>query len=258
MNKIITNWEVEQPLADFQHFKGDLCFDLFLPKFDERFLNEIKLKNINILSELGIDDSIFNNILDIYTKEFLLKNSNYTPNNKFELPCIISLNFFNMLFKSVQNLENRKYFKDNIKYIYSKLNTYTLYSKLAGNIIMAKESKYEDLCKNINFDLFVVLSPHENYWIPSSTKLLLDEDYSVIYTNKSGISTKFNILMKADTIDNAFKDYISFSFFNTGNTNTVIYSNMNITQGMLVKNLIDSENTAERDKNGFGSGYIKQ
>lgn len=258
MNKIITDWEIEQPLANFHHYKGDLCFDLFLPKFNERFLNEIKLKNINILEGLDIDDSVFNKILDIYTKEFLLKNSNYTPNNEFELPCIISLNIFNMLFKSVQNLDNRKYFKDNIKYIYSNSPSYALYTKLASNIIIAKESKYAELCKNIDFDLFVVLSSHENYMIPSSTKLLLDEDYSVVYTNKSGISTKFNILMKADTIDNGFKDYISFSLFNTGNSDTVIYSNMNITQGMLVKNLIDSENTEERGKNGFGSGYIKQ
>lgn len=109
----------------------------------------------------------------------------------------------------------------------------------------------------------IVLLPHQNILLPSGIKVKLPNNYFLNAFNKSGISSKKQLIKLAETVDEDYQGEIHLSIINISDKEQVIYENEKILQFILLPTIytdiiekpIDelySEKT-ERGTGGFGS-----
>jgi len=76
----------------------------------------------------------------------------------------------------------------------------------------------------------VTLQPNESVLIPSGIKVCVPEGHALIAFNKSGVSTKRNIIKGAEVIDEPYQGQIHIHLFNIGKEPQVINAGDKIIQ----------------------------
>lgn len=109
------------------------------------------------------------------------------------------------------------------------------------------------------------LKPGESVLIPSGIKTYFTPEYALIAFNKSGIASKYSILVGAEVIDQDYQGEIHFDLKNVGNKDIKLHPGDKITQLILVKIGLDEPQYVEteeelynntktqRGEGGFGS-----
>jgi len=92
------------------------------------------------------------------------------------------------------------------------------------------------------------LSPQQGVLIPSGIKVILPNDKGLDATNKSGIASKFNLLIGAELIDSDYLGEIFLNLINVGNTPVVINENQKLVQFIIVNNYNTILQEVEQDK----------
>lgn len=106
--------------------------------------------------------------------------------------------------------------------------------------------------------------------IPARVKVEIPIGYALIFHNKSGVASKKNLYVGADTIDHGYKGEVHINLINNGNDAVAIGPGDKIIQGILIpvvlaqtievdeSNLYEDIHVAgERGAGGFGSTGTK-
>jgi len=110
------------------------------------------------------------------------------------------------------------------------------------------------------------LKHSESCNIPSGIKFKIPKDHCMIAFNKSGIASKYSLLMGACVIDENYTGEVHINLINTGLKDVYIYSEQKIIQLILIKQnyltleevkneteIFDESDFKERGEKGFGS-----
>ena len=120
----------------------------------------------------------------------------------------------------------------------------------------------EDL---IQGGLYIHIQPNGNALIPSGIKVEVPKGYALVMFNKSGVASKFGLLVGACVIDEDYQGEVHLDLHNTSAREVVIRPGMKIAQGLLLKlhedfSLVEAEEgelwhgeVTERGTGGFGS-----
>lgn len=123
--------------------------------------------------------------------------------------------------------------------------------------------------KNINWGgdpKSIIVPPGENVTIPSGIKVEIPYGYMGLFMNKSGIASKKDAIIGAQTIDTFYSGEVHIDLHNVGNEDLVIEEGMKLAQMALVPvlncDLINVEEDelygwmkqdSHRGEGGFGS-----
>lgn len=120
-----------------------------------------------------------------------------------------------------------------------------------------------------NYTLRIIIPAGEQINIPSGIKVnILDKNTYLEANNKSGIASKYHLVVGASVVDADYQGEVHLNLINTGNTNIEIFSGMKIVQFIhkyyihtdLEEISIDeynSLNASDRGSGGFSSSGIK-
>jgi dUTP pyrophosphatase len=108
------------------------------------------------------------------------------------------------------------------------------------------------------------IQPQQRVLIPSGIKVLLPENFALIFFNKSGIAAKLGLDCGSCVVDYGYKGEVHLSVINTSNATVQIEPGMKILQGILLpmtyaklvchdteKDLYD-KHESDRGETGFG------
>jgi len=110
----------------------------------------------------------------------------------------------------------------------------------------------------------IVLEPGEGALIPTGIKMIIEPGYDLVFENKSGIATKFNLVIGAKVVDSSYRWEVHIHVINCSNIDQIITLGQKLAQGIIRKvelweiETIDEgefrefDNT-ERGEGGFGS-----
>lgn len=80
----------------------------------------------------------------------------------------------------------------------------------------------------------IIVPPGENATIPSGIKVEIPYGYMGLFMNKSGVASKNDVLVGAQTIDIFYSGEVHIDLHNVGNSNFIISENMKLAQMALV------------------------
>lgn len=123
--------------------------------------------------------------------------------------------------------------------------------------------------ENPNYTLRIVVPAGEQINIPSGIKVnILDKTTYLEANNKSGIASKYHLVVGASVVDADYQGEVHLNLLNVGNTDVELVSGMKIVQ-FIHKHYIDTDweeisndtynnlETSSRGEGGFGSSGIK-
>ena len=85
--------------------------------------------------------------------------------------------------------------------------------------------------ENPNYTLRIIIPAGEQINIPSGIKVnILDKNTYLEANNKSGIASKYHLVVGASVVDADYQGEVHLNLINTGNTNIEIFSGMKIVQ----------------------------
>ena len=123
--------------------------------------------------------------------------------------------------------------------------------------------------ENPNYTLKIIIPAGEQINIPSGIKVnILDKNTYLEANNKSGIASKYHLVVGASVVDADYQGEVHLNLINTGNTDIEIFSGMKIVQFIhkyyihtdLEEISVDEYNSlkvSDRGDGGFSSSGIK-
>ena len=123
--------------------------------------------------------------------------------------------------------------------------------------------------ENPNYTLRIIIPAGEQINIPSGIKVnILDKNTYLEANNKSGIATKYHLVVGASVVDADYQGEVHLNLINTGNTDIEVFSGMKIIQFIhkyyihtdLEEISVDEYNSlkaSDRGDGGFSSSGIK-
>lgn len=103
---------------------------------------------------------------------------------------------------------------------------------------------------------YFILSPHSRVLIPSGIKSRMAKSgRALIATNKSGIASKYGLVVGSTTVDFAYSGEIHLSVINTSTSNVRIYEDMKIIQ-FIETPVITNEIEIFENIDNFYEGFI--
>ena len=85
--------------------------------------------------------------------------------------------------------------------------------------------------KNTNYTLRIIIPAGEQINIPSGIKVnILDKNTYLEANNKSGIASKYHLVVGASVVDADYQGEVHLNLINTGNTDIEVFSGMKIVQ----------------------------
>ena len=123
--------------------------------------------------------------------------------------------------------------------------------------------------ENPNYTLRIIIPAGEQINIPSGIKVnILDKNTYLEANNKSGIASKYHLVVGACVVDADYQGEVHLNLINTGNTDIEVFSGMKIVQ-FIHKYYIDTDweeistdeynrlDKTSRSDGGFSSSGIK-
>lgn len=80
----------------------------------------------------------------------------------------------------------------------------------------------------------IIVPPGENATIPSGVKVEIPYGHMGLFMNKSGVASKNDVLIGAQTIDTFYSGEVHIDLHNVGNSNFIIKQGMKLAQMALV------------------------
>jgi len=123
--------------------------------------------------------------------------------------------------------------------------------------------------ENPNYTLRIIIPAGEQINIPSGIKVnILDKNTYLEANNKSGIASKYHLVVGASVVDADYQGEVHLNLINTGNTDIEVFSGMKIVQFIhkyyihtdLEEISVDEYNklkASDRGGGGFSSSGIK-
>lgn len=120
-----------------------------------------------------------------------------------------------------------------------------------------------------NYTLRIIIPAGEQINIPSGIKVnILDKNTYLEANNKSGIASKYHLVVGASVVDADYQGEVHLNLINTGNTDIEVFSGMKIVQFIhkyyihtdLEEISVDEYNNlkaSDRGATGFGQSGIK-
>ena len=85
--------------------------------------------------------------------------------------------------------------------------------------------------ENPNYTLRIIIPAGEQINIPSGIKVnILDKNTYLEANNKSGIASKYHLVVGASVVDADYQGEVHLNLINTGNTDVEVFSGMKIVQ----------------------------
>ena len=85
--------------------------------------------------------------------------------------------------------------------------------------------------ENTNYTLRIIIPAGEQINIPSGIKVnILDKNTYLEANNKSGIASKYHLVVGASVVDADYQGEVHLNLINTGNTDIEVFSGMKIVQ----------------------------
>ena len=115
--------------------------------------------------------------------------------------------------------------------------------------------------ENPNYTLRIIIPAGEQINIPSGIKVnILDKNTYLEANNKSGIASKYHLVVGASVVDADYQGEVHLNLINTGNTDIEVFSGMKIVQFIhkyyihtdLEEISIDEYNSLKASDRGFG------
>ena len=123
--------------------------------------------------------------------------------------------------------------------------------------------------ENPNYTLRIIIPAGEQINIPSGIKVnILDKNTYLEANNKSGIASKYHLVVGASVVDADYQGEVHLNLINTGNTDVEVFSGMKIVQ-FIHKYYIHTDleeisndeynnlKASDRGSGGFSSSGIK-
>ena len=123
--------------------------------------------------------------------------------------------------------------------------------------------------ENTNYTLRIIIPTGEQINIPSGIKVnILDKNTYLEANNKSGIASKYHLVVGASVVDADYQGEVHLNLINTGNTDVEVFSGMKIVQ-FIHKYYINTDweeitvdeynnlEESDRSSGGFGSSGEK-
>ena len=123
--------------------------------------------------------------------------------------------------------------------------------------------------ENSNYTLRVIIPAGEQINIPSGIKVnILDKNTYLEANNKSGIASKYHLVVGASVVDADYQGEVHLNLINTGNTDIEVFSGMKIVQFIhkyyihtdleeISVNEYNSLKVSDRGDGNFGHSGIK-
>ena len=114
-----------------------------------------------------------------------------------------------------------------------------LLMKNATKNILLKEILIQKEDKTIVPQKRLFVPPMTDVLIPSGIRSLIDPEYVLVFTNKSGVATKQRLDVGATTVDASYEGEIHLHVINTAEVPTYIDFGQKLIQGLVLKHYAD-------------------